>query len=187
MKSPCPADGNTKREEINYSIPVFTSRQMLIQRKYNSKDSVEFIRNQLSLAEKHVYITPGAFYKQRLENLSQEIGDKIYIQEVSNATPKDLFRMLVNRDIDYTVCDEFVARVLLKKPEFKDLDMSTAISFTQNYSWAIHPNTPILLDSINNWLSVYLESKEYNKIYRQYTDKRSCNSIQISICKSGNQ
>jgi membrane-bound lytic murein transglycosylase MltF len=161
---------NTKREEINYSIPVFTSRQMLIQRKYNSKDSVEFIRNQLSLAEKHIYITPGAFYKQRLENLSQEIGDKIYIQEVSNATPKDLFKMLVNRDIDYTVCDEFVARVLIKEnPEFKSLDMNTAVSFAQNYSWCVHPECPLLLDSLNSWLSRYLESKEYNKIYRKYT------------------
>jgi membrane-bound lytic murein transglycosylase MltF len=161
---------NTKREQINYSIPVFTSRQMLIQRKYNPKDSVEFIRNQLSLAEKYIYITPGAFYKQRLENLSQEIGDKIYIQELNNTIPKDLFKMLVNRDIDYTVCDEFVARVLIKEnPEFKSLDMNTAVSFAQNYSWCVHPECPLLLDSLNSWLSRYLESKEYNKIYRKYT------------------
>ena len=47
---------NTMREKINYSIPVFTSRQMLVQRKHNPKDSVEFIRNQLGLADKKVYI-----------------------------------------------------------------------------------------------------------------------------------
>ncbi len=162
---------NTKREEINYSIPVFTSRQMLIQRKQNPKDSVEFIRNQLGLAEKTIYITPGTFYKQRIENLSKEIGDKIYILEVTNATPKDLFQMLVKRDIDYTVVDEFVARVLIKEnPEFKkSLDMNTAVSFAQNYSWCVHPECPLLLDSLNSWLSRYLESKEYNKIYREYT------------------
>ena len=161
---------NTKREEINYSIPVFTSRQMLVQRKYNAKDSIEFIRNQLGLADKNVYILPGTFYKQRLEYLSQEIGDKIYINEIPNATPKDLFNMLVNRDIDYAVCDEFVARVLIKEnKEFSSLDMNTAVSFAQNYSWCVHPECPLLLDSLNSWLSVYLESKEYNKIYRKYT------------------
>ena len=161
---------NTKREEINYSIPVFTSRQMLVQRKYNAKDSVEFIRNQLGLADKNVYILPGTFYKQRLEYLSQEIGDKIYINEIPNATPKDLFNMLVNRDIDYAVCDEFVARVLIKEnKEFSSLDINTAVSFAQNYSWCVHPECPLLLDSLNSWLSVYLESKEYNKIYRKYT------------------
>jgi ABC-type amino acid transport substrate-binding protein len=161
---------NTKREEINYSIPVFTSRQMLIQRKHNPKDSVEFIRNQLGLADKEVYLQAGTFYRQRIENLSKEIGDSIHIKEVANAKPIDLFKMLVNRDIDYTVCDEFVARVLIKEnKEFSKLDMNTAISFTQNYSWCVHPDCPLLLDSLNSWLAKYLESKEYNKIYRKYT------------------
>ena len=161
---------NTKREEINYSIPVFTSRQMLIQRKHNPKDSVEFIRNQLGLADKEVYLQAGTFYRQRIENLSKEIGDSIHIKEVANAKPIDLFNMLVNKDIDYTVCDEFVARVLIKEnKEFSKLDMNTAISFTQNYSWCVHPDCPLLLDSLNSWLSRYLESKEYNKIYRKYT------------------
>jgi ABC-type amino acid transport substrate-binding protein len=161
---------NTKRDEINYSIPVFTSRQMLIQRKQNPKDSVEFIRNQLGLADKEVYLQAGTFYRQRIENLSKEIGDSIHIKEVANAKPIDLFNMLVNRDIDYTVCDEFVARVLIKEnKEFSKLDMNTAISFTQNYSWCVHPDCPLLLDSLNSWLAKYLESKEYNKIYRKYT------------------
>lgn len=161
---------NTMRDRINYSIPVFTSRQMLIQRKNNPKDSVEFIRNQLGLADKDIYILPGTFYRQRLEYLSEEIGDQINIHEIQNATPKDLFQMLINRDINYTVCDEFVARVLIKEnKEFSSLDMNTAISFAQNYSWCVHPKCPLLLDSLNSWLSRYLESKEYNKIYRKYT------------------
>lgn len=160
---------NQMRQKISYSIPVFTSRQMLIQRKESAADSTAFIRNQLELANQEVYILPGAFYRQRLNNLSSEIGDSIYTKEIPNAVPTDLLNMLVERHINYAVCDEFVARVLLKKTEFKDLDMSTAISFTQNYSWALNPNTPILCDSINAWLSIYLESKEYNTIYRQYT------------------
>lgn len=160
---------NQMRQKISYSIPVFTSRQMLIQRKENPTDSTAFIRNQLELANQDVYILPGAFYRQRLNNLSQEIGDSIFIKEIQNAVPTDLLNMLVEHHIDYAVCDEFVARVLLKQPEYKELDMSTAISFTQNYSWAINPNTPVLCDSINAWLEVYLESKAYNKIYRQYT------------------
>lgn len=160
---------NQMRQKISYSIPVFTSRQMLIQRKENPTDSTAFIRNQLELANQDVYILPGAFYRQRLNNLSQEIGDSIFIKEIQNAVPTDLLNMLVEHHIDYAVCDEFVARILLKQPEYQELDMSTAISFTQNYSWAINPNTPVLCDSINAWLEVYLESKAYNKIYRQYT------------------
>lgn len=159
------------RSKITYTIPVFTSRQMLVQRKKSKQnpDTIAFIRNQLELAEKDVYILPGAFYRQRLTNLSHEIGDSIYIREIPNAVPVDLLNMLIEKHIDYAVLDEFVARVLLKRPEYKGLDMSTAISFPQNYSWALNPNTPVLCDSINAWLEVYLESKAYNKIYREYT------------------
>ncbi len=155
------------RKKIPYTIPVFTSRQILLQRNESLNDSVKFIRNQFDLAKKTIHIAQGTYYKKRIQTLSSEIGDTINISEIPNATPQDLCEKLMNREIDYTVCDEFVARQLVK--EFKKLDMSTAISFTQNYSWGVNPKDKPLLDSINNWLKVYLESKDYNTIYRQYT------------------
>lgn len=160
---------NDMKEKISYTIPVFTSRQKLIQRKKskNSLDTTLFITNQLDLAEKQVFIVPGSIFKQRLEHLQHEIGDTIFLREIPGSNDDMLFRMVNDTLIDYSVCDEFVARVLQK--EYPDVDMSTAVSFTQNYSWGVSPSTPALLDSLNAWLEVYLESKEYNKIYRKYT------------------
>jgi len=155
------------KNKISYTIPVFTSRQMLIQRKKSKTDTTQFIRNQLDLAGKTLYILPGTIYKQRIEHLSKEIGDTIHIKEIPNADPSDLFKMIIEKNIDYTVCDEFVARVLLK--DFPTIDMGTAVSFTQNYSWGINPASTILKDSLDSWLAIYLESKDYNRIYRQYT------------------
>lgn len=157
------------KSRISYTIPVFTSRQKLIQRKYNpnGKDTTLFITNQLDLAEKEVFIVPGSIFKQRLEHLQREIGDTIYLREIPGSNDDLLFRLVNDTMIDYSVCDEFVARVLQK--DYPDVDMSTAVSFTQNYSWGVSPTSPALLDSLNTWLAVYLESKEYNKIYRKYT------------------
>ncbi len=155
------------KQTIAYTIPVFTSRQKLIQRKHSKTDTTLFITNQLDLAEKDVFIVPGSIFKQRLENLQREIGDTIYIHEMPGANDDLLFRLVSDTFIDYSVCDEFVARVLQK--DYPAVDMSTAVSFTQNYSWGVSPDTPVLLDSLNAWLEVYLESKEYNKIYRKYT------------------
>lgn len=157
------------KEHIAYTIPVFTSRQKLVQRKKskNKKDTTLFITNQLDLAEKVVYIVPGSIFKQRLEHLQGEIGDTIYLREIPESNDDQLFRMVSDAAIDYSVCDEFVARILQK--EYKNVDISTAVSFTQNYSWGVSPKTPVLLDSLNKWLEVYLESKEYNKIYLKYT------------------
>ncbi len=160
---------NDMKSTIAYTIPVFTSRQKLIQRKKikGKIDTTLFITNQLDLAEKHIYIVPGSIFKHRLEHLQKEIGDTIYLHEIPESNDNLLFRMVSDTVIDYSVCDEFVARVLQK--DYPDVDMSTAVSFTQNYSWGVNPEAASLLDSLNNWLSVYLESKEYNKIYRKYT------------------
>jgi len=157
------------KEHISYTIPVFTSRQKLIQRKRSSdkKDTTIFITNQLDLAEKIVYIVPGSIFKQRLEHLQQEIGDTIYLREIPGSNDDLLFRLVSDTIIDYSVCDEFVARVLQK--DYPTVDMTTAVSFTQNYSWGVSPKSTDLLDSLNVWLAEYLESKEYNKIYRKYT------------------
>ncbi len=157
------------KDVISYTHPVFTSRQKLIQRKRNSRkaDTTQFIANQLDLAEKHIYVAPGSIFKQRLEHLQKEIGDTIYLHEIPESNDNMLFKMVSDTIIDYSVCDEFVARVLQK--DYPNVDMSTAVSFTQNYSWGVNPNSTELLDSLNSWLDVYLESKEYNKIFRKYT------------------
>ncbi|MCQ2351841.1 MAG: transporter substrate-binding domain-containing protein, partial [Paludibacteraceae bacterium] len=132
------------KQTIAYTIPVFTSRQKLIQRKHSKNDTTLFITNQLDLAEKDVFIVPGSVFKQRLDNLQREIGDTIYIHEMPGANDDLLFRLVSDTLIDYSVCDEFVARVLQK--DYPAVDMSTAVSFTQNYSWGVSPDTPVLLD-----------------------------------------
>ncbi len=157
------------KEKIAYTIPVFTSRQMLIQRQQskNPDDTVQFITNQLDLANKEVYIAPGSIFKQRLEHLQREIGDTIYLREIPGSNDDLLFHLVSDSSINYSVCDEFVARVLQK--DYPNVDRSTAVSFTQNYSWGVCQSDTYLLDTLNAWLAVYLESKEYNKIYRKYT------------------
>ncbi len=159
---------NDMKESVSYTIPVFTSRQKLVQRRrHESGLDTTFIDNQLDLAGKHIYVVPGSIFKQRINYLEKEIGDTIYLHEIPDSNDDMLFRMVSDTVIDYFVCDEFVARVLQK--DHPDVDISTAISFTQNYSWGVRPESTALLDSLNSWLSVYLESKAYNKIYRKYT------------------
>ena len=51
------------------------------------------------------------------------------------------------------------------------IDINTAISFTQFYSWAVSKQSPALLDSLNTWLDKFQKEKEYQKIYKKYYDK----------------
>ena len=48
------------------------------------------------------------------------------------------------------------------------IDINTAISFTQFYSWGVSKQSPVLLDSLNAWLERFKKGKEYQKIYKRY-------------------
>lgn len=156
------------KESIAYTRPVFTSRQVLVQRARSDGDSTLFIRNQLDLAGQTVYLQPGSPYRGRLENLQREIGDTIYIRELPNAQLPDLLRMTRDGDIDYTVCDEFLAGLLTR--EMTGLDRGTAVSFAQNYSWAVDAESVDLQESLDQWLDEYLQSREYRVLYQQYIE-----------------
>ena len=55
--------------------------------------------------------------------------------------------MVAHGDIDYAVCDESIARAAADS--IPQIDINTAISFTQFYSWAVRKQSPALLDSLN--------------------------------------
>ena len=52
------------------------------------------------------------------------------------------------------------------------LDINTAISFTQFYSWGVSKQSPALLDSLNTWLSDFRKKGEYQSVYRKYYGKQ---------------
>ncbi|HNZ85543.1 MAG TPA: transporter substrate-binding domain-containing protein [Paludibacteraceae bacterium] len=154
-------------DKIAFTVPVFTSRQVLVQRK-NTPHTL--IRNQLDLARKTIHIPKDSPYKQRIQNLAKEIGDSIFIVEINEISIDSLFYKVANAEIDFTVCEKVVASI--EKKKYPTLDTETAIGFKQNYAWAIRQNSSELQDSVNNWLNYFLETKEYNRIYQKYTNSR---------------
>ena len=101
--------------------------------------------------------------------MSYEIGDTIYIQEVEKYGPEQLLAMVAHGDIDYTVCDESIAQASIN--DFPQLDIKTAISFTQFYSWGVSKHSPFLLDSLNAWLDTYTLTPEFRELQKKYYNK----------------
>ena len=52
---------------------------------------------------------------------------------------------------------------------FPQLDLRTAISFTQFYSWVVNKENTILLDSLNSWLNTYKDTKEFKELMKKYS------------------
>ncbi|MDR0798337.1 MAG: transporter substrate-binding domain-containing protein [Dysgonamonadaceae bacterium] len=148
------------RELVSFTVPVVQSKQVLVQRKSLPGDSFPLIRNQIDLAGQTVYVAQASPCILRLRNLSDEIAEPIYIKEVVDYTAEQLIYMVAYKEIDYAIVDKQLA--LKNQANFPDIDVATDISFTQNQAWAVRKTSPVLLDSLNQWIGEWNALKTKN-------------------------
>lgn len=155
------------RDSLLLTHPVALYKDVLIQRRpLTPEDSASFIRSQLELAGQTVHVVAGSPSILRIRHLSDEIADTIYVEEIERYGPEQLAQMVAHGDIDYAVCDESMARLAAER--MPEIDISTAIGFTQFYTWAVSRRSPQLLDSLNVWLDEFCKTKAYKEVYRKY-------------------
>ena len=154
------------KDSLLLTSPIVLNKQVLVQRKENGENDSLYIRNQLDLARRALHVVKGSPSILRIQNLGNEIGDTIYIKEIEKYGPEQLISLVAHGDIDYAVCDESIARAVADS--LSQIDINTAISFTQFYSWAVSKQSPVLLDSLNTWLDKFQKKSEYQKSYKKY-------------------
>ena len=154
------------KELIALTDPILKNKKVLVQRKDSMALETTYITNQLELAKKRLHIIKNAPTKLRIENLSNEIADTIYIEEVDKYGEEQLITLVAYGDIDYTVCDEQIALKAIER--LPNLDASLAIGFTQFYSWGVNKKAPLLLDSLNLWIHQFKEKEEYRELRLKY-------------------
>jgi membrane-bound lytic murein transglycosylase F len=155
-----------RTKKYNFTIPHGKTRQVLVQRKVQPNDEQELLRNPIDLAKKIVYVQKSSASAHRLRNLSEEIGSSIVIVEMANYEMDELIELVACGEIDYTVCDEDVAKV--NSFYYENIDIETPVSFDQNLAWAVGKHSPELLDKLNEWLSVFSNTAEYRIIRGKY-------------------
>ncbi|NLY24127.1 MAG: transporter substrate-binding domain-containing protein [Bacteroidales bacterium] len=154
------------KDTFAFTDPLTLNKQVLVQRKTLFNDSIEPIRQHLDLAKKTIHVPGESPAILRLNNLSHEIGDTIYVMEDPTYETEQLVMMVAAGDIDFTVCDEKVAeRLAASLPE---IDIETDISFTQLESWAVRRDSPQLLDSLNSWLGRFKDTLAFKQIFEMY-------------------
>jgi len=154
------------RESYLFTEPVVINKQVLIQRTKDANSGINPVRNQLNLGGKTIYVPQNSPAILRLQHLAHEIGDSIYIIEDDKYSSEQLAIMVAKGDIEYAVSDQQDAIVF--KKNWPELDIETDISFTQLQAWVLRKNSPVLLDSLNNWLRQIRENGIYDEIYRRY-------------------
>lgn len=166
----------TKRrsQQVAFTNPHFFSYQVLVQRKPDNwhrltvdqiNDSL--IRNPIELIGKEVHVLRHSAFVDRLENLSEEIGGEIYIQQDSaSAETEALIQKVADGEIDFTVTDYAIAAV--NAAYYSNLDINTAVSLQQQIAWAVRKNAPSLLNAFNEWLASIKKEPTFMVIYNRY-------------------
>lgn len=158
------------KDKVLLSEPITQTLQVLVQRKQEYNDSILPVRSHLDLAKKEIHIPKYSPNILRIKNLSKEIGDTILFIEDDLYGEEQLAIMVAKGEIDFTVCDEKIAkRIASLQPE---LDIATNMGFTQLEAWGVNKNTPYVLDSLNLWIERAKQNKELDKIYKRYLDKK---------------
>lgn len=168
-----PITSENKQEYI-FTKPLLLNKQVLIQR-IDSTGNVA-IRNQLDLGGCTLHIAQDAPTRLRINNLSHEIGDTIYICELPDYGAEQLIILVATGEIEYAVCDEAQAATIAS--DYNNIDYMTDISFTQLMSWTLRQESIALRDSLDKWLSVIQESDEYKSLYTRYFGKNTYNMHQ---------
>ena len=153
---------------ISFTHPVGRARQVLVQRRQSSAEEGQYISNPLELASRLVYVQRSSGAALRLRNLSEEIGAEIMLVELDRYEPDELIELVSKGEIDYTVCDEDIARV--NSFYYNNIDISVPISFEQNLAWAVSNGSPELLANLNAWLETFSQTAEFRIIRNKYFD-----------------
>lgn len=154
--------------DISYTIPIFESNLVLVQRKKEFNKGKMPIRDQILLGRKNIAVTQNSPNIFRLHHLANEISDSIHIREFIGCKNKILIDGVSKGLLDFVACDKYVAQSYVKtNPE---IDINTNLGLTQFQAWAVRPSKNTLLDSLNQFITAYKKSPAFARLLEKYSD-----------------
>lgn len=187
---------NEYRQKLLFTNHTYITHQVLVQRKEEKKQVVtgrkrkktkttitREINDVTQLIGKEVWVLAGSKHEERLKNLNEEIGGGIIIKTCGEEEDEeDLIDRVSKKDIDFTICDEKVAKA--NTSEYNNIDLSLNISFDQRAAWAAKDTT--LLNAINKWEENSQTQKLVRTLHMKYFDTKNyiaINNRRIRITK----
>ncbi|WP_421987634.1 transglycosylase SLT domain-containing protein [Roseivirga sp.] len=179
-----------RNERFAFTEPHNNVPQVLVQRKPENWRQLKLheieetlIRNPIDLGGETVYVRKGSSFTDRLNNLSDEIGEDINVVEIPGAVDTEmLIRDVLDGKIKYTIADQDVA--LINETYYPSIDVETPISFPQKISWAVRKNSVDLKNVVDDWLIDMKKSPDFYVIYNRYFKSRKTQNIRVKSAYS---
>ncbi|UKM65321.2 transporter substrate-binding domain-containing protein [Flavobacteriaceae bacterium GSB9] len=163
-----------RQASVSFSNYLYLTKQVLVQKKPDNWRNMHWkklenalIHDAIELINDTVYIRDKSSYKERILNLSEELGGKIHIKSLPGEMATDeIIKEIAVGHIKHTIADKNIASIMASY--YPILDVDVPVSFSQRIAWATRKNSPELLNSINLWLEEMKKKVDYNVIYNKY-------------------
>jgi len=163
-----------RKEDVSFTNHLYLTKQVLVQKKPDDWRSLSWgklkkalVHDPIGLLGDTVSVRDMSSYKERIYNLSEELGGTIYVDILPGELATDeIIEKVVNKDIKYTFADNNIASIMATY--YPVLDVKVPVSFSQRIAWATRHDSEDLLNATNNWLKQIKRKIDFNVIYNKY-------------------
>jgi len=159
-------------DSVQFSIPIYQTRQVLIQRKieHPNRPYSLAVNDSSELSLLPIWVHRYSSFFQRLQELKNRNEVSLHIEEApGEISTGDLIRLVDEGAIPATITDENLANMELGDYDF--IDASVAITGMEDIGWALRKNSTLLTAELNQWLSSSKGMKRSTELYTKYFDK----------------
>jgi membrane-bound lytic murein transglycosylase F len=165
---------SSRKKSVAFSNYLYLTKQVLVQKKPDNWRTMHWhklenalVQDAIELLNDTVSIRSGSAYKERIENLSEELGGVIHVEELPGSLQtEEIIKKVANGELKYTIADKNIASITASY--YPVLDIEVPVSFSQRISWATRNTSPKLLKATNNWLEELKKEVDYYVIYNKY-------------------
>ena len=167
-----------RKENVSFTDPYMITHQSLIQKKPDNwrkmtRDNIKeaMATDIIDLINDTVSVRQNSSYYLRLKELTNELGDSIFIDVLpGEMSDEQIIKMVSEGEIKYSIIDNHKASI--HKSYFPNIDTDTPVSLSQRIAWAVRKTSPDLLAVINQGLTVIKRKPDYNMIYEKYFENK---------------
>ncbi len=164
----------SRQQSVEFSNYLYLTKQVLVQKKPDNWRTLHWhklenalVHDAIELLDDTVSVRNKSSYKERVLNLSEELGGTIHLEDLpGNMATDAIVREVAKGNIKYTVADNNIAKLMASY--YPILDVDVPVSFSQRIAWATRKNSPELMKSMNVWLEGMKRNVDYNVIYNKY-------------------
>ncbi|NTU68242.1 MAG: transporter substrate-binding domain-containing protein [Chlorobiaceae bacterium] len=161
----------TRSRVIDFSIPLDSTSQVLVQRKRDAAENGGLLRDPRQLAGQAVSVREQSAYYNNLREIMVRYGITIDIVPVRGSlTTGELIREVNDGRIRLTVADSNIA--VPHRSIYPDLDIGMPLSARQPLGWAVRKNSPKLLKALDAWLEDEKQSGTIRSIHHKYYERQ---------------